>query len=240
MFCRTAGALELDFRPCKKCRPLELPGETPEPVRRLLAEVEEDPTRRLNDDDLRARGHDPVALRRWFKKHHGMTFHAYQRSRRLAWALGELSRGARITEAGFGSGYESLSAFQDAVRQVTGRSAARSRARSSSRSRGWRRPSGRCSSAQRRRGCAYWSSPIGQCWKRSFVAWRNCSTASSSPGRTSTPRASKRSSGSTSLGGYGSSRRRSSPTEATSSAASGTRSGKSPSPRPGATWSRRG
>lgn len=128
MFCRTAAeALELGFRPCKKCRPLELPGETPEPVRRLLAEVEEDPTRRLNDDDLRARGHDPVALRRWFKKHHGMTFHAYQRSRRLAWALGELSRGARITEAGFGSGYESLSAFQDAVRQVTGRSAARSR-----------------------------------------------------------------------------------------------------------------
>ena len=34
-----------------------------------------------------------------------------------------------LTEAGFGSGYESLSAFQDAVRQVTGRSAARSRGR---------------------------------------------------------------------------------------------------------------
>jgi AraC family transcriptional regulator of adaptative response/methylated-DNA-[protein]-cysteine methyltransferase len=89
-FYRTAAeALELGFRPCKKCRPLEPPGQTPEPVRRLLEEVEEDPTRRLNDDDLRARGHDPVTLRRWFKEHHGMTFHAYQRSRRLAWALGE-------------------------------------------------------------------------------------------------------------------------------------------------------
>lgn len=127
-FYRTAAeALELGFRPCKKCRPLEQPGQTPEPVRRLLEEVEEDPTRRLNDDDLRARGLDPVALRRWFKEHHGMTFHAYQRSRRLAWALGELARGAPITEAGFGSGYESLSAFQDALRQVTGRSAGRSR-----------------------------------------------------------------------------------------------------------------
>jgi AraC family transcriptional regulator of adaptative response/methylated-DNA-[protein]-cysteine methyltransferase len=127
-FYRTAAeALELGFRPCKKCRPLEQPGQTPEPVRRLLAEVEENPTRRLNDDDLRARGLDPVALRRWFKGHHGMTFHAFQRSRRLAWALGELARGAPITEAGFGSGYESLSAFQDALRQVTGRSAGESR-----------------------------------------------------------------------------------------------------------------
>lgn len=91
-FYRTAAeALELGYRPCKRCRPLELPGETPEPVRRLLAEIEKDPTRRLNDGDLRARGFDPASLRRWFKEHHGMTFHAYQRSRRLAWALGELA-----------------------------------------------------------------------------------------------------------------------------------------------------
>lgn len=127
-FCPTAReALALGFRPCKRCRPLELPGQTPEPIRRLLAEIEQDPARRLRDRDLRAQGLDPVTLRRWFSKHHGMTFHAYQRARRLAKALGELAQGAQITQAGFGSGYESLSAFQDALHQITGRSASRSR-----------------------------------------------------------------------------------------------------------------
>jgi AraC family transcriptional regulator of adaptative response/methylated-DNA-[protein]-cysteine methyltransferase len=127
-FYRTAAeALSLGFRPCKRCRPLELPGQTPEPIRQLLAEIEDDPTKRLLDGDLRARGLDPATLRRWFKKHHGMTFHAYQRARRLARAIGELARGAQVTHAGFGSGYESLSGFQDALRQITGRSASRSR-----------------------------------------------------------------------------------------------------------------
>lgn len=126
-FATAALAMAEGYRPCKRCRPLEPPGATPEPIRRLLAEIEAAPTLRLRDDDLRARGHDPATLRRWFQKHHGMTFHAYQRARRLARALDELAKGAAITEAGFGSGYESLSGFQDALRRLTGRSAARSR-----------------------------------------------------------------------------------------------------------------
>jgi AraC family transcriptional regulator, regulatory protein of adaptative response / methylated-DNA-[protein]-cysteine methyltransferase len=120
-------ALGHGFRPCKRCRPLESPGETPAAVRELLAEVDRDPSQRIRDRNLRERGLDPTTVRRWFVRHHGMTFHAYQRGRRLASAIGQLARGAPISEAAFDNGYDSLSGFQDALRQITGRSASRSR-----------------------------------------------------------------------------------------------------------------
>lgn len=126
-FSTAREALAHGYRPCKRCRPLEPPGRTPEPIRALLAELDDDPGGRLRDRDLRARGLDPASVRRWFTKHHGMTFHAYQRSRRLGSALGQLARGRRVTEAAFGNGYDSLSGFQDALRRITGRSASRSR-----------------------------------------------------------------------------------------------------------------
>lgn len=120
-------ALAHGFRPCKRCRPLEAAGTTPVYIQKLLDELEADSSRRFRDPDLRARGIDPVALRRWFKKHHGMTFHAYQRGRRLANAIGQLGNGAAITAAAFDNGYDSLSGFQEALRQITGRSASQSR-----------------------------------------------------------------------------------------------------------------
>ncbi len=126
-FASARDALAHGFRPCKRCRPLELPGQTPEFVRLLLAELDRDPMRRLRDTDLRARGVDPTKVRRWFKRHHGMTFHAYQRARRLATALDGLARGEEITRVAYGSGYDSLSGFQEALRQITGRPASRSR-----------------------------------------------------------------------------------------------------------------
>jgi AraC family transcriptional regulator, regulatory protein of adaptative response / methylated-DNA-[protein]-cysteine methyltransferase len=120
-------ALAHGFRPCKRCRPLEPRGRTPDVIAKLLREVDDNPAVRIRDQDLRDRGLDPSGVRRWFKLHHGMTFQAYQRARRLAKALGELQKGAAITRVAFGSGYDSLSGFQDALRQITGRSASRSR-----------------------------------------------------------------------------------------------------------------
>jgi AraC family transcriptional regulator, regulatory protein of adaptative response / methylated-DNA-[protein]-cysteine methyltransferase len=127
-FYASAGAaLEHGFRACKRCRPLEPSGQTPEPVRQLLAELDADPALRLRDRDLRAREVDPTMLRRWFKQHHGMTFQAYQRARRVGRAIGGLAHGEPITHAAFGNGWESLSGFQEALRQLTGRSASRLR-----------------------------------------------------------------------------------------------------------------
>lgn len=121
------AALAHGFRPCRRCHPLELEGETPDSIRGLLRELEADSGLRLRDQDLRERGIDPVQVRRWFNRHHGMTFQAYQRGRRLARAIGELADGAAITDAAYGAGFESLSGFQEALRKITGESPGRSR-----------------------------------------------------------------------------------------------------------------
>lgn len=126
-FASARDALAHGFRPCLRCRPMDLPGVTPEPIQRLMDEIERAPMNRLRDADLRARGLDPATLRRWFRTHHGMTFQAYHRALRLSRALGQLAGGADITHAAFDNGYDSLSGFQDALRQITGRSPGRSR-----------------------------------------------------------------------------------------------------------------
>ena len=76
-------ALAYGYRPCKVCRPMEQSGEPPVWLRGLLNEIEDDPSLRLKDYEIRERGIDPARIRRWFKKNHGMTFQAYLRARRL-------------------------------------------------------------------------------------------------------------------------------------------------------------
>jgi AraC family transcriptional regulator, regulatory protein of adaptative response / methylated-DNA-[protein]-cysteine methyltransferase len=127
-FASTRSALASGYRACKRCRPMEQPGEAPSWLEPLLLAVERDPTHRWCDQDLRDRGLDPVRVRRWFKTHHRMTFHAYQRSRRLGGALGHLSLGADILEVAHATGFESLSGFSDAVRRLVGTSPGKSRA----------------------------------------------------------------------------------------------------------------
>jgi len=113
-------ALLAGYRPCRVCRPVEPPGATPEPVRRLLAEIESDPGLRLRDADLRARGIEPAGLRRWFKKNHGLTFQAYARTLRIGAAFGRIKHGETATNAAFDHGWDSLSGFGEAFRKVLG------------------------------------------------------------------------------------------------------------------------
>jgi AraC family transcriptional regulator of adaptative response/methylated-DNA-[protein]-cysteine methyltransferase len=120
-------ALLAGYRPCRVCRPVEPPAATPEPVRQLLAEVESDPSLRLRDADLRARGIDPVGLRRWFKRNHGLTFQGYVRALRIGAAFGRIKHGDTATEAAFDHGWESLSGFGDAFRKVMGTPPTRAR-----------------------------------------------------------------------------------------------------------------
>jgi AraC family transcriptional regulator of adaptative response/methylated-DNA-[protein]-cysteine methyltransferase len=114
-------ALLAGFRPCRRCRPMEHVGERPGWLAPLLAEVERDPSRRWRDRDLRTRGLAPGRVRRWFATHHGLTFQAYSRARRLSQALGRIRDGEDVTGAAFASGYESLSGFHEAFRNVLGR-----------------------------------------------------------------------------------------------------------------------
>jgi AraC family transcriptional regulator of adaptative response/methylated-DNA-[protein]-cysteine methyltransferase len=113
-------ALLSGYRPCRRCRPLELRGTPPEWLRPLLDDLEDDPARRWSDQDVRARGLSPERVRRWFKEHHGMTFQAYNRARRLGAALGRVREGDAVGRAAVEVGYESLSGFQEAFRRYFG------------------------------------------------------------------------------------------------------------------------
>jgi AraC family transcriptional regulator of adaptative response/methylated-DNA-[protein]-cysteine methyltransferase len=108
------------YRPCKRCRPLEPAGAAPEWLRGLIADLEREPGRRWTAADLRARGLEPSRVRRWFQRHHGVSFHAYARARRVGNALGHLGGGAPIARTAFENGYESVSAFYSAVKQLSG------------------------------------------------------------------------------------------------------------------------
>jgi AraC family transcriptional regulator of adaptative response/methylated-DNA-[protein]-cysteine methyltransferase len=119
-FPRVTDALTSGYRPCKRCSPMEPQGGPPAWAAALLAEVDRDPFARIRDADLRARRLDPSRVRRWFQQHHGMTFQAYQRHRRLGSALAHLNRGAPVTSTAFTTGYESLSGFRDAIANLLG------------------------------------------------------------------------------------------------------------------------
>ena len=115
-----AEALKFGYRPCKVCRPMELSGATPEWLKPLLKEVGQDPSVPLSDQDLRKRGLEPARVRRWFRKHHGMTFQAFLRALRINRAFGLIRHGSGVTEAAFAAGYDSLSGFASAFRRITG------------------------------------------------------------------------------------------------------------------------
>jgi AraC family transcriptional regulator, regulatory protein of adaptative response / methylated-DNA-[protein]-cysteine methyltransferase len=119
-FSTTKEAILHGYRPCKVCRPLELPNETPSYIREILDEISRDPSRKIKDWDLTKRGLEPSTIRRWFLKNHGITFQAYQRMFRINSAFKKIQNGESVTAAAFDIGYESLSGFQDSFRSVFG------------------------------------------------------------------------------------------------------------------------
>lgn len=119
-FENTKEAILKGYRPCKVCKPLENPDETPPEIQKILDELSADPSIKLKDYDLVQRGLEPVAVRRWFLKQHGITFHAFQRMFKLNSAFKKLNSGENVTEAAFDIGYESISGFSDGYKNVFG------------------------------------------------------------------------------------------------------------------------
>lgn len=120
-------ALLAGYRPCRRCKPLDVSGRPPAWVSRLLASVEADPSARIRAADLRGMGIDPARATRWFKRNHGMTFQAYQRSRRLGMAFAEVRRGAGVVQTAAAHGFESSSGFSEAFQRLFGRSPGKAR-----------------------------------------------------------------------------------------------------------------
>ena len=64
-------ALAAGYRACKRCKPLDA-DEQPDWAADLLADVEQHPTTRITDSDLKARGIDPATVRRHFLRRFGI------------------------------------------------------------------------------------------------------------------------------------------------------------------------
>lgn len=116
----TQEALLHGYRPCKICHPLGQQGEYPDWLKPLMKEIDVQPDLRMKDSDMRARGIDPARVRRWFKKHHGMTFQSYLRTLRISGAYGRIKYGEKVVDTAFESGYDSLSGFTDGFKKATG------------------------------------------------------------------------------------------------------------------------
>jgi len=113
-FATVKDAMFAGYRACKRCEPLLANGRPPDWVAGLMARLDADPEARLKAAELRSLGVDPARARRWFQEHHGMTFAAFCRARRLGRALGELRSGASLDDAALGHGFGSHSGFRDA------------------------------------------------------------------------------------------------------------------------------
>ena len=121
-FFRSGGeAVRAGYRPCKRCQPELANGQPPEWFGKLLARAAELPDTRISARDLRSLGVQPERARRWFQKHHGMTFVAWCRGLRLSNAFTQIRSGQPMDDVIFGHGFESHSGFRAAFTRTFGK-----------------------------------------------------------------------------------------------------------------------
>ncbi len=119
-FATAAEALTAGYRPCKRCQPLQTIGHIPAWASQLIEAVEQNPSERFTDAGLREHGLNPAQVRRFFRQHYGLTFHAYARASRLGQAFVAIRDGDDLDAVALGYGYESHSGFRDAFSQHFG------------------------------------------------------------------------------------------------------------------------
>src|SRR5437868_15271454 len=108
------AAMSAGYRPCKRCRPELADGRPPEWVGSLMRRVAANPDEKISAQVLRSMDVPPERVRRWFQRHHGMTFAAWCRGQRLSRAHAQLRSGAAMDEVILGNGFESHSGFRSA------------------------------------------------------------------------------------------------------------------------------
>lgn len=115
-----SAAMHAGYRACQRCKPLHSAGKVPTHVEMLRKLVEADPATRLSEQSLVGMGIDPSTARRQFKRYFGMTFHAYQRARRMGSALATVRKGANMLDTQLDHGFESSSGFREAFAKLFG------------------------------------------------------------------------------------------------------------------------
>lgn len=121
-----AAAQAAGYRACLRCHP-ERPAARPGWWDRLESALADAGEERLSDQALRQLDLDPVAVRRYFRRTHGTTFHAWARAQRVAKAQHRLREGAMLDDVILTSGYASHSGFRDAFARIVGKPPGRAR-----------------------------------------------------------------------------------------------------------------
>ena len=121
-YCSTfKEALQNGYRPCKICKPTENANEAPLLITKAIQLVIDNPKEKISDQTLREHSISPDVVRRWFNRHYGITFHAYQRMYRINNAYKELKDGKKATDIAYDQGYGSLSGFGYTYKKLIGK-----------------------------------------------------------------------------------------------------------------------
>ncbi|SET41025.1 bifunctional transcriptional activator/DNA repair enzyme AdaA [Thalassotalea agarivorans] len=120
-------ALDEGFRPCKVCNPGQNAFSAPEAVTAAMSLVKANPQIKVGDSMLRQHNIAPEKVRRWFNKHYGMTFQAYQRMSRINQAFQQVQAGEKTADLAMDSGYDSLSGFGYTFKKLVGKSPQKNR-----------------------------------------------------------------------------------------------------------------
>lgn len=133
-FATADDAMYSGYRACLRCKPMDVNGEKPPLVAKLVDMVEKAPSDRLRERDLRGLGVDPSTARRQFQRHFGMSFQAYARARRMGAALASVRnqpsgrrRGGDVLEQQLEAGFESPSGYREAFARLFGTRPSRAR-----------------------------------------------------------------------------------------------------------------
>jgi AraC family transcriptional regulator of adaptative response/methylated-DNA-[protein]-cysteine methyltransferase len=127
IFSSSGQAVRAGYRPCKRCQPERVNGQPPAWIASLLKRLNDAPENKISARDLRELRIQPERVRRWFQKHHGMTFFAWCRGLRLSRAFTQIRAGQPVDEVVFNHGFESHSGFRSAFARTFGRAPGRSR-----------------------------------------------------------------------------------------------------------------
>lgn len=119
-FATAKEALLAGYRPCLRCRPMDSGGKVPDLIEILRRTIERRPSEPVRDRDLAAMGIEPSTARRQFKRYFGMSFHAYQRARRMGAALAAVRNGSNVLDTQLENGFQSPSGFREAFARLFG------------------------------------------------------------------------------------------------------------------------
>jgi AraC family transcriptional regulator of adaptative response/methylated-DNA-[protein]-cysteine methyltransferase len=114
-------AIAAGLRGCKRCRAERFPDLLPDWLHAVIGLMRQTRTRRLTERELiRLTGVDISTVRRYFRRHLGVTPLAFHRAIRLRHARGLIESGSDYLTAAFECGYESASGFRTAFQRMFG------------------------------------------------------------------------------------------------------------------------